>query len=129
MLKKLFGFAAVAVLFLAFTTIAKSQTMYFCEDVDSQGYPISESSTFTIGSNGGYLDVLVRLPYELNCRSIRYEIYRNGDYDNTIYQDSQNNWVWFYKQITFYKSGNYTVYCIDCYDVTLASGNLRIQIR
>src|SRR5690242_14776407 len=107
MLKKLFALSILAIALLAFVNSAKSQTMYFCENVDDQGYPIGESSVFNIGSGGGYLDVLVRLPYELGCRSVSYEIYHDGVYDNTIYQDAQRNWVWFYKQITFYQSGSY----------------------
>lgn len=129
MFKKLLALAAILVAFAALSNVARSQSMYFCESVDNNGYPVGESSTFTIGSNGGYLDVLVKIPYDLNCKSVRYEIYRNNEYDNTIYQDTQNNWQWFYQQITFYKSGNYTISCIDCYDITLATGSLRIQMR
>src|SRR3974377_1356238 len=120
MFKKIFAIAAIVLAIAALSGNARSQSMYFCESVDDQGYAVGESSTFNIGSNGGYLDVLVRLSYEVNCRSVRFEIYRNGEYDNTIYLDTKSNWVWFYKQITFYKSGSYQIYCIDCYDVTLA---------
>jgi hypothetical protein len=129
MFKKFFALTIIALAVLALSGSAKSQTMYFCEGVTSDGYPTGEASTFNIGSGGGYLDVLTRLPYSLNCSSVRYEIYRNGEYDNTIYQDTQTNWDWFYKQITFYKSGSYTIYLIDCYDITLASGTVRIQFR
>lgn len=129
MYKKLFALAAVLVALAAFSNIARSQSMYFAEDVDNNGNPIGESSTFTIGSSGGYLNVLVKIPYELNCKSVRYEIYRDGQYDNTFYQDTQTNWQWFYQKMTFYKTGNYTISCIDCYDITLATGTLRIQMK
>lgn len=113
---------------------ALSQTLYFCEGVDDDGYPINESSTFNIGSGGGYLYFLVRLPYEVDCYSIRYEIYkvdRRGkeSYDNTIYQDTEKDWVWFWKEITFYDSGNYNVYVYDCYDYLLASNTIKINFR
>ncbi len=129
MYKKLIVFCAVVAALLAFAGSSRAQSMQFCESVSGDGSPQGESSTFNISSNGGYLDVLVKLPYDLNCTSIRYEIYRNGDYDNTIYQDSQNNWNWFYKQITFYKSGTYQIYCIDCNEATLVSGTLKIQFN
>ena len=103
--------------------------MYFCEDVDKDGYPISESSVFNIGSGGGYLDVLVRLPYEVACRSVRYELYLNGKYNTTIYQDTERNWVWFYKKITFYDSGTWDIDVYDCYDQRLVSGSVRIKFR
>jgi len=116
------------------TNNLKAQTLYFCESVSSDGYPVTESSTFTIGSGGGYLDMLVKLPYELNCRSVRYEIYKvdsygSETYNTTISQDTERNWVWFYKQVTFYDSGKYNVYVYDCSDALLTSGTVRIQFQ
>jgi len=73
--------------------------------------------------------VLVRLPYEIECNSVRYEIYRNGDYDNTIYLDTDEDWVWFWKQITFYKRGTYDIYVLDCYDYELAYGSVKISYK
>src|SRR6478736_2363476 len=105
MIKKILVSAFFAVAFFAVVNSSYSQSMEFCESVSGSGYCNGGSSVFTIGSNGGYLDVLVNIPYDLNCRSVRYEVYRNGDYDNTIYQDASSNWRWFYKEITFYKSG------------------------
>jgi len=111
---------------LSFSTV-KAQDIYFCESVDDDGYPISESSSFTIPDDGGYLYVLVRLPYEVDCRSVSFEIYRNGDYDNTVYLDTERNWVWFWKQITFYKRGTYKFYAYDCDDELLTSGSVEID--
>jgi hypothetical protein len=108
---------------------ASSQTMYFAEGVDKDGYPITESSVFNISSSGGYLYILTRLPYNLDCKSVKYIIYRNGEYDNTIYQDTEYDWTWFWKKITFYKTGRYTVYLYDCYDELITSGNVRINFK
>jgi len=118
-----------AVVFIAVVNSSYSQSMSFCESVSGSGNCNGSSSVFTISSSGGYLDVLVNIPYNLNCRSVRYEVYRNGDYDNTIYQDAKNDWQWFYKEITFYKSGTYAIYCYDCSDYLLASGSVTIQFR
>jgi hypothetical protein len=129
MIKKILTVSFLALVFFAFSENSSSQTMYFCEGVSNDGYPITESSVFNIGSGGGYVYVLVRLPYEIACRSVRFEIYRNGEYDNTIYLDTEKNWVWFWKQVTFYKSGNYTVYAYDCFDYMLTSGSVKIQYK
>jgi hypothetical protein len=118
--------AAVLLSFLTLSSI-NAQDIYFCEGVDDDGYPLTESSSFTIPDDGGYLYVLIRLPYEVDCRSVSFEIYRNGDYDNTIYLDTEKDWVWFWKKITFYKRGTYTVYVYDCYDDLLTSGRVEID--
>lgn len=129
MLKKLLFVAVFAAGLLAVTESSYSQTMYFCADVDRDGYPITESDAFTIRNEGDYVNCLVRLPYEISCYSVRLEIYRNGAYDNTVYVDTEKNWVWFYKQIKFYKTGRYTFYCYDCFDYMLTSGSVKIDWR
>lgn len=125
--------------FLAFgagtkSTLLQAQSIYFCEDVDEDGYPKNESSSFTIGSKGGWLKILVKLDDEIDCNEIKYIIYkvsRNGKekYDNTIHQDVEENWVWFWKQVTFYDDGKYNVYVYDKYDNFLTSGSVRINFK
>jgi len=129
MVKKLLFLVILFGGFLILTESSYSQTMYFCENVDSYGYPITESDVFTIRNEGDYVYCLVRLPYEVACYSVRFEIYRNGAYDNTIYLDTEKSWVWFYKKVSFYKSGNYSFYCYDCFDYMLTSGSVRINWR
>jgi hypothetical protein len=129
MIKKILTSAFCVFALLVIADNIKAQSIYFAEDVSTDGYPITESSVFNISRNGGYFDVLVRLPYEVNCRSVRYEIYRNGKYSTTIYQDTERNWVWFYKQITFYDPGTYDIDVYDCYDYRLISGSVRVQYK
>lgn len=134
MVKKMITFSFLLFTLVLYSNIAKAQNIYFCENVDKDGYPITESSVFNISRDGGYLDVLVRLPYTVNCSQIRYEIYKEDsygheNYNSTIYQDTQRDWVWFYKQITFYDPGRYNVYVYDCSDYMLTSGSVRIQFR
>jgi len=128
-MKKLIAIAFLALAFFVISEKTNAQSIYFCEGVTSDGYATGESSVFNISRDGGYLKVLVRLPYEVACRSVRFEVYRNGEYDNTIYVDTEKNWVWFYKEITFYKSGNFSVYAYDCFDYLLTSGSVKIQFR
>jgi hypothetical protein len=127
MLKRLFTISFFALTLIILSGNVKAQSIYFCEDVDKDGYAVRESDVFNISRDGGYLDVLVRLPYTLGCRSVSYEIYRNGDYDNTIYQDTERDWVWFYKQITFYKAGNYSIDVYDSYGTRLVTGYVKIK--
>ncbi len=129
MIKKLLTSALFAVALLLISSNSNAQSIYFCEGVTDDGYPITESSTFNIGSGGGYVYVLVRLPYEIACRSVRMEIYKNNAYDNTIYVDTEKNWVWFWKKVTFYDSGKYEVDVYDCFDYKLTSGSVRINWR
>jgi len=129
MVKKLLFLVILFGGFLILTESSYSQTMYFCEGVDSYGYPITESDVFTIRNEGDYVYCLVRLPYEAACYSVRLEIYLNGAYDNTIYIDTEKSWTWFYKKISFYKSGRFTIYAYDCFDYMLTSGSVRINWR
>ncbi len=127
MIKKIFTISLFVIALFAISQKSSSQTMYFCEGVTDDGYPITESSTFNIGSGGGYVYVLVRLPYEVACRSVRFEISKDGAYDNTIYVDTEKNWVWFWKKITFYDAGRYEIRAYDCFDYMLTSGSVRIN--
>jgi len=134
MSKKIFTFSFLFFTLLLLSGNLKSQTLYFCESVDRGGYPVTESSVWNISRDGGYFDFLVRLPYDLNCRSVRYEIYKVDSYgsevfDNTITQDTERDWRWFWKQVTFYSTGKFNIYVYDCNDYLLASGSVRIQYR
>lgn len=120
---------SLLLLIAAFSVSA--QTVYFCEGVDDDGYPEGEASTFTIPSDGGYLYVLTRLPYECGTDEIVLDIY-TVDYDGyetfstTLYMDVESNWAWFWKKVTFYDSGTYKVYVYDGDDNFLASGKVKI---
>ena len=133
-MKKLFFITVLlSVLFLSgIYSEVKSQSLYFCESVDSEGYPVSESTVFNISSNGGYLKFLVRLPYKISTSSVSYVIYKvdedgNENYESTIYQDVENTWSWFWKEITFYNSGVFNIAVYDGDNIYLTSGQISIQ--
>ena len=119
----------VTLFILLIHTSLNAQSIYFCEGVDDDGNPVNPSTSFTIPSDGGYLYVLVKLPYEVDCSSVTFEIYRNGDYDNTISVDTEANWVWFWKKINFYKRGTFDFDVYDCYDYELVSGSVKISYQ
>ena len=134
MIKKLLTASFFALTLFIFSKGLFSQTLTFCESVDNNGNPNSPSAVFNIGSNGGYLDMLVSIPYDLNCKSVRYEVYKLDSYGSeiystTIYQDTQRDWRWFWKEITFYDSGKYHIYVYDSNDYLLTSGSVQIQFN
>ncbi|HRN25517.1 MAG: hypothetical protein IT276_06290 [Ignavibacteriaceae bacterium] len=120
-------FALIIFAITGFLNLSSSQTIYFCEDVDNNGEPINESSQFTIPSNGGYLYVLVQLWDEADCETFNLEIFRNDRYENTLSVSTKSNWSFFWKQVTFYKSGEYTVDVYDCNDELVTSGTVTID--
>ncbi len=134
-MKKLSVYFFIVIAIFLFTGISRysySQSLQFCEDVSESGYPVSPSSVFNISDKGGYLKFLVNLPYRVGTRSVSYEIYRvDADgyesYDNTIYQDVEPSWAWFWKEVTFYSAGRYNVYVYDADKNFLASETVRIQ--
>lgn len=112
----------------------QAQCMHFCKDVDEDGYPKNESTSFTIGSERSWLKILVKLDDAINCNEVKYVIYqvtRNGEekYDNTITQEVEEDWVWFWKEITFYNDGKYNVYVYDEYDNFLVSSSVSINFN
>lgn len=124
-----FVIAMVLAVFIGLSGISYSQSIYFCEGVDDDGEPINESSVFTIPESGGYLYVLIQMPYEVGCKRVDLEVYRNGNYDNTISIDTQRNWTWFWKKVTFYKAGEFVIDVYDCNDEFLTSGSVEIEIE
>ena len=117
-------------LVLTFFDNSSAQSIYFCEGVDDDGYPINESSTFTIPENGGYLYVLVRLPNKVNCRTVKLMIYNEDqEFENTITIDTEKNWTWFWKKISFYEEGEFIVDVWDCNSEFLVTGYITIEMQ
>lgn len=117
--------------FLFISGITYSQVLYFCESVDEYGEPVNSSNNFTISYDGSYLDFLVRMDSSVGVGSVCYKIYevKNGKeiYDNTIWQDVEPEWTWFWKEIIFYEDGLFNVYVYDEEGNFLASGTIEIS--
>ncbi|QQS37675.1 MAG: hypothetical protein IPM56_06905 [Ignavibacteriales bacterium] len=127
-------FSLVLILTLFTLSSVNAQSLYFCEDVDEDGYAINSSSTFTITEDGGSLKMLVRMGEDVDVYGVYFKIFEvdsNSDesYDNTIYQDVEPDWTWFWKEIIFYRSGKYNVYVYDEYDEYITSGTIKIKMR
>lgn len=117
---------------LFFSSTTNAQSLFFCEAVDKDGYAVNESSTFLIGNNGGYFDLLVRLPYELKSYYVNYDIYEvkaDGSemFSSTVRQDAQPEWQYFWKEMTFYNEGTYKIYVYDDNDYLLTSSTVKVK--
>jgi hypothetical protein len=127
-------FARFTWFFLLFIScITYSQTLYFCESVDEHGEPVNSSNNFTISGDGSYLDFLVRTNNSIGVNSVYYKIYevKNGKeiYDNTIWQDVEPEWTWFWNEIIFYEEGIFNVYVYNEDGNFIASGTIEINFR
>ncbi len=120
-------------LFIFTPGISNSQSLHFCQSVDEYGEPVNESEYIKISSDGGYLDFLVRTDSRIGVNSVYFKIYKikNGKeiYDNTIWQDVEPEWTWFWKEIIFYEDGVFNVYVYDENGLFLASGTIEVNYR
>ena len=130
--KRIFSLAIFA--FLLSVSSLYAQTVYFCEGVDDDGYPINSSSSFTISNSGGYLYVLTRLGYRCETSHVYLDFYKITSrgkevFEETLEMDTEPNWSWFWKEVTFYEPGDYVVYIADEWGYPLAEGEVRISFR
>jgi len=121
----------IVVSFLFFSSVGFSQSLVFCEKVAENGTPEKPSHIFTIGSKGGFFDFLVLLPEAVGTAEVKYDIYSVDDdgketFDVTVSQTVQKEWVWFSKEVTFYKPGDYTIYVYTAEDRLLCTGMVKV---
>lgn len=124
-------------LFILFASIRVSgQDLIFCEGVNKMvGEAVNPSSYFTIKPNGGVINLLIKLPTALSSRYVLIDIYhidretKKELFDNSIHYNTEPSWLWFSKEITFYKNGEYVVYVYDERDQLLCAGKVRIAIQ
>jgi hypothetical protein len=111
----------------------KAQQIIFCESVDKSGFPINASREFTIGNKGGFIKILVKLDKEVKTENVIFDIYKMNDdkkiYNNTLHMTTKPGLTWFYKEITFFNSGDYQVYVYDEFDKILGVGEVKIILR
>ena len=122
-------------IFLLFIpSVLFSQSLTFCESVDSNGNPKGTSSRFTIHAGGGFLEGLVTLPREVNSKFATYDIFKLDEenkelFESTIKQTLKPEFTWFSQRITFQKSGTYHVYVYDDRDRLLCVGIIAIRVQ
>lgn len=123
----------VFTLFVLISTSVRSQYLYFCEDVDDNGDPVTKAASFVINPDGGYLYFYCDVGHNVNCKQIHYSVYSVDDYGyetyvESIYQDVEASWAMFWKKYTFYHTGDYNIYVYDEYYNLLAKGTVRIKM-
>ena len=109
-----------------------AQSLFFCEAVDKNGNAVNESNSFVIGPNGGYFDFLVKVPYDLKSYYVNYDIYEIKEdgtehFNNTIRQDAQPEWQFFWKEVTFYDPGIFKIYVYDDDDYLITSSVVKVK--
>ena len=127
-------FFFIIAFFTFFALTALPQEIYFCEGIGDNGQPVNPASLFSIDKNGGYFYFLVKLPYEINCTKVDFKLYSvesDGDltFETTITTDTQNDWTWFWKKVTFYLPGLYQVDVVNCSGEVLVSGYVEIKYK
>ena len=110
-----------------------SQQIIFCESVDQSGNPKNASKEFTIGEDGGFIKILIKSNKEIGSNAIIFDVYKLNDekeiFNNTVRMEIKPAVTWFYKEITFFKSGIYRVYVYDEKDKLIGLGDLKINLR
>lgn len=119
----------VALLFFAKTTF--SQTMMFCEQVQDDGKPVKPSHIFRIGKDGGFFQFLALLDKPVNTTEVKIDIFRVDEtgketFDATVSVNVQREWMWFSKEVNFFKDGDYTVYAYTAEDKLLCTGMVKV---
>ena len=121
------------ILLLFIPTLLPAQQVFFCESVDRLGIPKNASKEFTIGSDGGFIKILVKQNKEIGSENVVFDVYKleNGKehFNNTLKMSIQPAVTWFYKEITFFKSGDYNVYVYDERDKLLGVGTVKINLN
>jgi hypothetical protein len=126
----------VGLLFCLVSISLFSQTLSFCKNVDQNtGSLIGENSSFTFKEDSGSIILYVKLPYDVLCSVIFYDIYsfnestQQDQFEATITQDVEENWTYFYKAVMFYKSAKYKIRVFDCLDEELVTNVVIIKMK
>jgi hypothetical protein len=124
----------IAICLVLFSSTGFSQSLIFCEKVAENGAPEKPSHIFTVSSKGGFFDFLVLLPEAVGTAEVKYDIYSVDDagketFDVTVSQAVQKEWVWFSKEVTFYKPGDYTIYVYTAEDRLLCTSMVKVVME
>ena len=116
---------------LIISNSSKSQTLYFCEDVDHHGYPIRIYNIFSSYNDYGYIWIFIEsneLMYTSSVKFVFYDVDDDGEeyYNCTKYGYYQKNNNWIAKKIWFDDTGIYSVYVYDTYNDLIAYGSVGI---
>src|SRR5690349_12406611 len=121
-------------LFLFISTVSFSQSLIFCEKVSQDGKPEKPSHIFRISRDGGFFQFLAILDKPVNTSEVKMDIFRVDDtgkelFDATVTVNVQPEWVWFSREVNFFKGGDYTIYAYTAEDKLLCTGMVKVILQ
>ena len=74
------------------------------------------------------------MPDSANTEEVKYDIFKVDEVGNetffaTVSEEVQKQWVWFSKEVTFYKPGDYTIYVYSSDDRLLCTGMVKVVMK
>ena len=138
-LKSLFA-VIITVLSISFVRAQVTSDYYsdseviFCEDV-VDGEAVNASSSFTINSGGGYVQVQVVNGKSMKTEKLIVDVWKktsSGDYDKFIETKNytiQYSWTAPFFKYTFYKAGKYKLSIYNEDQVFINSGYVTINMN
>lgn len=123
-----------AVGLLAISATASAQQIFFCESVDANGKPSGASNSFSIVSQGSFLNILVKLNAPVATSKVIFDIYRvdslgKEKFESTSQLAVEPLWTWFNKGFTFYQPGDYVIYAYDESEKLIVAGKLKLESK
>ena len=129
MKKLLFSFLLIFI-----SCYSYSQSLIFCEKVSQDGKPEKPSHIFRISRDGGFFQFLAILDKPVNTTEVKMDIFRVDEtgkesFDATVTVKVQKEWVWFSREVNFFKGGDYTVYAYTAEDKLLCTGMVKVILQ
>jgi hypothetical protein len=121
------------ILLLLIPFMGLTQDVTFCEKVDNSGTGTSISTRFKISRKGGTIKMLVHCGKKIGSDEVVFDIYSLKDgkekFENSIRMATDPFNSWFYKELTFYKEGDFLVYVYDNRDQVIGVGKVTLTFR
>ncbi len=126
-------FTKIFFIFFLLPFFSNAQQVIFCEQVDNFGNPKNASKEFSISEKGGFFKILVKLNKKVDAGKIIFDVYSMKEskeiFHNSLRMEVKPDLTWFFKEITFFKPGEYHVYVYDYRDQLLGVGQVLIKMR
>lgn len=121
-------------LFPLLSQLSFSQSMIFCEKVTQDGKPENPSHIFRMLKNGGTFQLLAILDKAVNTESVKIDIFKVDEtgketWDASVDVKTSRDWIWFSKELIFYKGGDYTIYAYTAEDKLLCTGMVKVVVQ
>ena len=121
------------ILLLLIPLMGLTQDVTFCEKVDNSGKGTNISNRFKISRKGGTIKMLVHCGKKIESNEVVFDIYSLKDgkekFESTIRMTTNPVNFWFYKELTFYKEGDFVVYVYDNRDQVIGVGKVTLSFK